>query len=73
MNPHPDRRASVRAKAGETGLERQRNEYAIEGTYSIAVTPGLSLRPNVQWYIDPAGYDSARNVVVLGTSAFLTL
>jgi len=60
-------------EAGETGLEKQRNEYAIEGTYSIAVTPGLSVRPNIQWYIDPAGYSGAQNIVVVGTSVFVAL
>jgi porin len=63
----------ARQQAGETGLEKQRNEYAIEGTYSFAISPALSVRPNIQWYIDPAGYHSAHDIVVLGTSVFVTL
>jgi porin len=63
----------ARRDEGETGLEKQHNEYAVEATYSIAVAPALTVRPNIQWYIDPAGYSSAANEVVLGTSVFVTM
>lgn len=51
----------------------QRSEYVAELTYSIAMHPALSVRPNVQFYMHPGGRDDRRTVVVLGCSAFLTL
>lgn len=51
-------------------LEPRKNEYAIEANYSIALMPGLSLRPNLQWYINPGGREGARNVLVAGTGIF---
>lgn len=50
----------------------QHDEYAVEATYSIAATPGLSIRPNVQWYINPAGRAEAKDLFVVGTGVFLT-
>lgn len=51
-------------------IEPQSNEYAIEANYSIALMPGLSLRPNLQWYINPGGRQGAKNVLVAGTGVF---
>lgn len=53
-----------------TAIEPQRDEYAIEATYSIAVRPGLSVRPNIQYYVDSGGRDHGNDVVVLGTGVF---
>ena len=58
---------------GLTDRVPQRSEYVAELTYSIAVHPALSVRPNVQFYLHPAGRDDRPTVVVLGCSAFLTL
>ncbi len=51
-------------------IEPRRNEYAIEANYSIAITPGLSLRPNLQWYVNPGGRTSASNLLVAGLGVF---
>ncbi|EZP79035.1 Porin b (Outer membrane) (Glucose porin) transmembrane protein [Novosphingobium resinovorum] len=51
-------------------IEPQSNEYAIEANYSIALMAGLSLRPNLQWYINPGGRQGAKNVLVAGTGVF---
>lgn len=51
-------------------LEPRSNEYAIEANYSIALMPGLSLRPNLQWYINPGGREGAKNVLVAGAGVF---
>jgi porin len=40
-------------------------EIALEWTYRAAITPWLSLQPDVQWVIDPSGRRSAANAVVL--------
>jgi porin len=58
---------------GLTGRVPQRSEYVAELTYSIAVHPALSVRPNVQLYLHPGGRGDRPTVVVLGASAFLTL
>lgn len=50
-----------------------RSEYAMELDYSINAAPGLSIRPNVQWYLDPGGRSQKENIVVVGASIFLTL
>lgn len=55
------------------GLESRKNEYAIEANYSVAITPGLSLRPNLQWYINPGGLEGAKNVLVAGLGVFANL
>jgi porin len=65
-----DLQAARNAQLGET-LEPQHDEYAIEANYSISLTPGLSVRPNLQWYINPAGRERARNVLVAGTGLFV--
>ncbi|MBT0670937.1 carbohydrate porin [Novosphingobium profundi] len=66
-----DLELATNAALGED-LQPQRNEYAIEANYAIAVMPGLSLRPNLQWYINPGGRSSADNVLVAGTGLFAT-
>lgn len=55
------------------GVARPRAEYAVELAYGIQAFSWLSVRPNVQYIIDPGGFDSARDVVVLGIKASLTL
>lgn len=72
VNDHlADLQRARNALIGED-IEPQHNEYAVEANYSIAVTPGLSLRPNLQWYINPGGRTGAANVLVAGTGLFAT-
>jgi porin len=52
---------------------QQHSEYAVEIDYSIAVAPGLSVRPNVQLYKNPGGRSDRTSVIILGTGLFLTL
>jgi porin len=55
-----------------TGAERPDAEYASELHYSLHATDWLILRPNVQYVINPGGYDAARDVVVLGLKGAVT-
>ena len=41
------------------------NEYGIEMTYADAVTPWLSLQPDVQWVRHPGGDRDARSAVIV--------
>jgi porin len=52
--------------------ERPDAEYAAELYYSLHATDWLVLRPNVQYIVDPGGYDEARDVVVLGLKGAVT-
>jgi len=48
-------------------------EYAIELYYGLLIHGWLSLRPNVQYIVDPGGYSDVRDVVVLGLKGKITL
>ena len=54
------------------GGERPTAEYAAEIDYGVHATDWLILRPNVQYVIDPVGYDSARDVVIVGLKGAVT-
>ncbi|MGF7156130.1 carbohydrate porin [Novosphingobium gossypii] len=58
---------------GITDRVPQQSEYVAEITYSFAVHPALSIRPNVQFYLHPSGRNDRPTVVVFGASAFVTL
>lgn len=59
--------------AGLLAAGPQRGEIAAELTYSIVLHPALSVRPNVQVYLDPGGRSDRNDVVVLGLGVFATL
>jgi porin len=55
------------------GAARAKAEYALEVDYGLQATGWLLLRPNLQYVIDPGGYHAAKNVVILGVKASVTL
>ncbi len=71
-------RTHVNSRAADAELlaaptsERARSEYDAELYYSIAVRKWLIVRPNVQYVIDPGGYDSATALVILGIKSAIT-
>lgn len=52
---------------------RPEAEYAAELAYCIHAITWLTVRPNLQYVIDPGGYKQAKDVVVLGLKAAVTL
>jgi porin len=48
-------------------VEKPDAEYVAELYYALALSHGLSVRPNLQYIIDPGGYSRATDVVVIGT------
>lgn len=63
----------VAAAEQVAGQRRQESEYVGEIFYSFHPIPGIVVRPNVQYVIDPGGRPDLRNVVVLGLKTALTL
>ena len=51
---------------GATGAPVPGEEYPLELYYDFAVTPAISLRPNIQYVHKPSGMDGASSVTVLG-------
>lgn len=49
------------------GSDKPTNEYASEIFYAAALLPGMVVRPQVQYVMDPGGYSHATDVVILGT------
>ena len=41
-------------------------EYPAELYYRVALTPAISLTPNVQYFHQPGGFEEAQDVVVMG-------
>jgi porin len=72
-------RTNVNSRAAEAeglltpGSERPHAEYTAELYYGVHVLPGLMVRPNVQYIVDPGGYRGASDVVVLGLKTAITL
>lgn len=62
--------AAAERVAGQT---EQGNEYVGEVFYSFHPIPGIVVRPNVQYIVDPGGRPDRKNVVVLGLKTALTL
>jgi len=48
-------------------------EYAAELSYCFHRIEWLSVRPNVQYVVNPGGYRNARNIVVLGLKASVSM
>ncbi|WP_313440068.1 carbohydrate porin [Novosphingobium sp.] len=71
---HPNGRlkklAIANSLANGTPIPRIGAEYATEINYSISVTQGLSLRPNLQWYINPGGRKDRANSLIAGMGVF---
>ncbi len=55
------------------GRERPGSEYAAELAYCFHLIDWLSLRPNLQYVVNPGGYRRANDVVVLGLKASVAL
>ncbi len=64
---HYNQRAAEALLLATPGSEKPNSEYASEVYYAAALFPGVSVRPNVQYVIDPGGYSRATAVVILGT------
>ncbi|WP_197082691.1 carbohydrate porin [Bradyrhizobium sp. LTSP885] len=52
--------------AGLGPIAVQGNEYAIEFYYTYRPLPGLQIRPNIQYVIDPGGTSANPNALVFG-------
>lgn len=74
FRPHDDlgfavARTNVNGRAWQGqigGKPRPNAEYAAELAYGIHVTGWLTLRPNVQYIVDPGGLSDANDVVIFG-------
>lgn len=55
------------------GAAKPDAEYAAELAYCIHAVTWLTVRPNLQYVVDPGGYKQAKDVVVLGLKASVTL
>lgn len=51
-----------------TPLPHQGHEYDAEFYYSVNLTPYLTVRPNLQYVVDPSAVDSVDNAWVAGTT-----
>jgi len=47
-------------------------EYPAELYYRVALTPAVSLTPNVQYFHRPGGFDEAEDVVVFGLKTVIS-
>jgi porin len=54
-------------------VDVRRSEYPVEAYYAIALTPGLTFQPDVQFIFDPAGDPNRRNVVLVGFKSSIVL
>jgi porin len=55
----------IRQSSGYT-VAAPRTEYPMELYYGVSVTPALTLRPNVQYVVNPGGLSGDTSVVVFG-------
>lgn len=60
-------RAARALLLADPASEKPEAEYVGEVFYAAAVIPGISVRPNVQYIVNPGGYSRVTDVVVLGT------
>lgn len=73
VNPRLTRVQEDRRAQGLGFDDPQYGEIATETSYSVALDPALSVRPNVQAYFNPGGRARRATVVVLGLGVFATL
>lgn len=72
-------RTNVNARAGRDlpgprrRAEKPGAEYAAELFYGFHVSEWLVLQPNVQYIVNPGGFDNNRDIVVFGLKANLVL
>jgi porin len=64
---HYNSRAARRLEITNPGLEKPTSEYTSELFYAAPLIPGFSIRPNVQFIMQPGGVKLAGNVLVFGT------
>ena len=69
---HVNSRAAEAELLAAPGSEKPRSEYEAELYYSVNIRPWLIVRPNVQYVVDPGGYDNTTNLVVLGVKSAIT-
>ena len=55
------------------GAARPNSEYAAEIDYGVHATGWLTLRPNLQYIVDPGGLSSKTNVVIVGMKGSVSL
>lgn len=53
-------------------IPRTSGETAVEASYRIALTPWLSIMPDVQYIVKPSGNSNTQNAVVLGAQLEVT-
>ncbi len=63
----------IAAAEGIADQPVQRSEYVGEIFYSLHPTPGLIVRPNVQYIVDPGGRRGRTRVLILGMKTAISL
>jgi porin len=53
-------------------LPGQNSETVLELTYTLALTPWLTVQPDIQYVINPGGRSSVKNAVVIGAQISIT-
>lgn len=61
--------SDLRQAQGNAGLDKQKAEAVLELNYQFQVTPYFYLRPDIQYVINPQGYDDVDNAFVIGFEA----
>ena len=61
-----------RRRLREQGEPVPDREYPAELYYRIAVTPAVSLSPNIQYFHQPGGYADERDSVVFGLKTVIS-
>jgi len=66
-------RAQRAVAAPGQGPGVQSAEFAVEGSYALNIVPGLSMRPSLQYYINPGAVVGRKGITVFGLGVFVTL
>lgn len=61
--------SDLRNAQSNAGLPQQYAETILEANYQVQVTPYFYVRPDLQYVINPKGYDNVDNAVVIGFEA----
>ena len=64
--------SDLREAQRDADLHRQYAETILEVNYQVQFTPYFYVRPDIQYVIDPSGYDNIDNALVLGFEAGVT-
>lgn len=62
----------VQRRLRDAGAPVADKEYPVELYYGLALTPAVTLRPNVQYFHRPGGLDDERDVVVVGLKTVIS-